>query len=173
MGWILDEKVLKSGAKLTPFYRSGGRAGEPDDAGLPRVIGVFDGGPAEAAGIAPGDEVITHSPYWPTIPEQVKLVGGVPVSIGAHGQREGLGAHWDLWTFQRGGMGDHPTGSSAAGAVCAALFSRERTGEGQLHGSGARRFLARRRDLLGQVGRRDDGLAGRDHRPRLGEPGRP
>lgn len=34
--------------------------------------------------------------------------------------------------FQRGGMGDHPTGSSAAGAVCAALFNRERTGEGQL-----------------------------------------
>ena len=34
--------------------------------------------------------------------------------------------------FQRGGMGDHPTGSSAAGAVCAALFARERTGEGQL-----------------------------------------
>ncbi|MBI2251071.1 MAG: amidohydrolase, partial [Brevundimonas diminuta] len=29
---------------------------------------------------------------------------GVPVSIGAHGQREGLGAHWDMWTFQRGGM---------------------------------------------------------------------
>lgn len=34
--------------------------------------------------------------------------------------------------FQRGGMGDHPTGSSAAGAVCAALFNRERTGTGQL-----------------------------------------
>ena len=29
----------------------------------------------------PGDEVITHSPYWPTIPEQVKLVGGVPVIV--------------------------------------------------------------------------------------------
>jgi imidazolonepropionase-like amidohydrolase/Tol biopolymer transport system component len=29
---------------------------------------------------------------------------GIPVSIGAHGQREGLGAHWDIWTFQRGGM---------------------------------------------------------------------
>jgi crotonobetainyl-CoA:carnitine CoA-transferase CaiB-like acyl-CoA transferase len=29
-------------------------------------------------------------------------------------------------------MGDHPTGSSASAAVCAALFSRERTGEGQL-----------------------------------------
>lgn len=34
--------------------------------------------------------------------------------------------------FQRGGMGDHPTGSSASAAVCAALFSRERTGQGQL-----------------------------------------
>ncbi|MEA1072919.1 amidohydrolase family protein [Sphingomonas sp. LY160] len=29
---------------------------------------------------------------------------GVPVSIGAHGQREGLGAHWDLWSFALGGM---------------------------------------------------------------------
>jgi aspartate aminotransferase len=29
----------------------------------------------------PGDEVITHSPYWPTIPEQVKLVGAVPVVV--------------------------------------------------------------------------------------------
>ena len=34
--------------------------------------------------------------------------------------------------FQRGGMGDHPTASSAAGAVCAALFCKERTGKGQL-----------------------------------------
>jgi imidazolonepropionase-like amidohydrolase len=29
---------------------------------------------------------------------------GVPTSIGAHGQREGLGAHWDMWMFQLGGM---------------------------------------------------------------------
>ena len=29
---------------------------------------------------------------------------GVPVSIGAHGQREGLGAHWDMWMFALGGM---------------------------------------------------------------------
>jgi crotonobetainyl-CoA:carnitine CoA-transferase CaiB-like acyl-CoA transferase len=34
--------------------------------------------------------------------------------------------------FQRGGMGDHNTGLAAAGAVCAALYERERTGEGQL-----------------------------------------
>ncbi len=34
--------------------------------------------------------------------------------------------------FQRGGMGDHSTGISGAAAVSAALFDRERTGEGQL-----------------------------------------
>ena len=34
--------------------------------------------------------------------------------------------------YQRGGMGDHMTGMSTAGGVAAALFVRERTGEGQL-----------------------------------------
>jgi len=29
----------------------------------------------------PGDEVITHAPYWPTIPEQIKLVGATPVIV--------------------------------------------------------------------------------------------
>ena len=29
---------------------------------------------------------------------------GVPVNIGAHGQREGLGTHWEMWTFGMGGM---------------------------------------------------------------------
>ncbi|HPI48113.1 MAG TPA: amidohydrolase family protein [Hyphomonadaceae bacterium] len=28
---------------------------------------------------------------------------GVNVSIGAHGQEEGMGAHWELWSFVRGG----------------------------------------------------------------------
>jgi imidazolonepropionase-like amidohydrolase len=32
---------------------------------------------------------------------------GVPTSIGAHGQREGLGAHWDIWSFVLGGMTPH------------------------------------------------------------------
>ncbi|WP_084419934.1 amidohydrolase family protein [Henriciella litoralis] len=29
---------------------------------------------------------------------------GVKVSIGAHGQEEGLAAHWEMWSFARGGM---------------------------------------------------------------------
>ncbi|MBZ2207391.1 amidohydrolase family protein [Massilia soli] len=29
---------------------------------------------------------------------------GVPVNIGAHGQREGLGAHWEMWSLVGGGM---------------------------------------------------------------------
>jgi len=32
---------------------------------------------------------------------------------------------------QRGGMGDHMTGSNAAGAIAAALYNREKTGKGQ------------------------------------------
>jgi aspartate aminotransferase len=29
----------------------------------------------------PGDEIITHAPYWPTIPEQIKLAGATPVIV--------------------------------------------------------------------------------------------
>ena len=29
---------------------------------------------------------------------------GVAVQLGAHGQREGLGVHWELWMLQQGGM---------------------------------------------------------------------
>ena len=29
---------------------------------------------------------------------------GVSIQLGAHGQREGLGAHWEMWMFVQGGM---------------------------------------------------------------------
>ena len=29
---------------------------------------------------------------------------GIPVNMGAHGQREGLAAHWEMWTLALGGM---------------------------------------------------------------------
>ena len=34
----------------------------------------------------PGDEVITHAPYWPTIPEQIKLAGATPVIVPTHAE---------------------------------------------------------------------------------------
>ena len=40
----------------------------------------------------PGDEVITHAPYWPTIPEQVKLVGAIPVVVPT-GSTDGFTVH--------------------------------------------------------------------------------
>jgi crotonobetainyl-CoA:carnitine CoA-transferase CaiB-like acyl-CoA transferase len=38
----------------------------------------------------------------------------------------------DTPPFQRGGMGDHAAGMTLAGAICAALVARDRTGAGQL-----------------------------------------
>ena len=32
---------------------------------------------------------------------------GVKVQLGAHGQLQGLGAHWELWMLQQGGMTNH------------------------------------------------------------------
>jgi imidazolonepropionase-like amidohydrolase/Tol biopolymer transport system component len=32
---------------------------------------------------------------------------GVSIQLGAHGQREGLAAHWEMWMFQQGGMLPH------------------------------------------------------------------
>ncbi|MCC7104910.1 MAG: pyridoxal phosphate-dependent aminotransferase [Chloroflexi bacterium] len=41
-----------------------------------------------------GDEVITHAPYWPTIPEQVKLAGATPVIVQTHAE-DGFTIHAD------------------------------------------------------------------------------
>ncbi len=55
--------------------------------------------------------------------------------IGAFWSRAGVGAmlvpQGAPLPQQRGGMGDHMTGMATAGAVCAALLARERTGRGQ------------------------------------------
>ncbi len=42
----------------------------------------------------PGDEVITHAPYWPTIPEQVKLMGATPVIVHTRAS-DGFAVHTD------------------------------------------------------------------------------
>jgi aspartate aminotransferase len=41
-----------------------------------------------------GDEVITHAPYWPTIPEQIKLAGATPVITRTHAE-DGFTIHAD------------------------------------------------------------------------------
>ena len=47
------------------------------------------------------------SDYYHTVSARTaKLMAdvGVMVSIGAHGQREGLASHWEMWSFAQGGM---------------------------------------------------------------------
>jgi aspartate aminotransferase len=50
-----------------------------------------------------GDEVITHAPFWPTIPEQVKLAGATPVLVHTYAE--------DGFTIR-------------ADAICAAITTR-------------------------------------------------
>jgi aspartate aminotransferase len=52
----------------------------------PNQVSIAAGGKQALFNIAlalynPGDEVITHGPYWPTIVEQIKMVGAVPVVV--------------------------------------------------------------------------------------------
>ncbi len=52
--------------------------------------------------MAAGDDDFNHV----LIAEGAKAIldaGGI-VSLGAHGQMQGLGAHWELWMFHQGGM---------------------------------------------------------------------
>lgn len=34
---------------------------------------------------------------------------GVKINLGGHGQLQGLGAHWELWSLEQGGMSNHET----------------------------------------------------------------
>jgi imidazolonepropionase-like amidohydrolase len=51
------------------------------------------------------------------VSKTAKRIGdlGIPVTIGAHGQRQGLGAHWDMWMFVLGGMS--PMQALATGTI--------------------------------------------------------
>ena len=46
---------------------------------------------------------------------------GILVSIGAHGQREGLASHWEIWGFAQGGMSPLEALRAATAAPAAAL----------------------------------------------------
>nr|WP_233150797.1 amidohydrolase family protein [Sphingomonas sp. BT553] len=65
--------------------------------------------------IAPEEDYVDGA----TAREAKKLADkGVPVAIGAHGQQPGLGAHWELWSFVRGGF--TPVEALRAGTIAAA-----------------------------------------------------
>ncbi|WP_100260507.1 amidohydrolase family protein [Qipengyuania seohaensis] len=63
----------------------------------------------------------TKAPEWAFVDdnsarEARKLAQrGVKVSIGAHGQQPGIAAHWELWSFARGGMS--PVEALRAGTI--------------------------------------------------------
>ena len=52
-----------------------------------------------------GDDDFNHIDISKSANELAKR--GVMVNIGAHGQREGLGAHWEMWMLAQGGMNLH------------------------------------------------------------------
>jgi imidazolonepropionase-like amidohydrolase/Tol biopolymer transport system component len=50
---------------------------------------------------------------------------GVPVSIGAHGQQQGIAAHWEIWSFARGGMSPLEALKTATSTPARALGFRD------------------------------------------------
>ncbi|HEY0112500.1 MAG TPA: amidohydrolase family protein [Allosphingosinicella sp.] len=50
---------------------------------------------------------------------------GVPVSIGAHGQQQGIAAHWEIWSFVRGGMSPLEALKTATSTPARALGFRD------------------------------------------------
>ncbi len=54
---------------------------------------------------------------------------GVDINLGAHGQLQGLGAHWELWMLQQGGMSNHQA------LKCATINGAEYLGMGTQIGS--------------------------------------
>jgi imidazolonepropionase-like amidohydrolase len=67
---------------------------------------------------------VTKAPDWAFVDDNAarearKIAqAGVKVSIGAHGQQAGIGAHWELWSFARGGMS--PVEALKAGTITSA-----------------------------------------------------
>jgi imidazolonepropionase-like amidohydrolase/Tol biopolymer transport system component len=127
---VFYEDVLQffgqSNSNYTPtlVVTYGGLAGDPY---WRQAMDVFDHPlmvhtPPKALLAATGRR--TKAPEWAFVDdnnarEAKKLAErGIKVSIGAHGQQSGIGAHWELWSFARGGMS--PVEALKAGTITSA-----------------------------------------------------
>jgi imidazolonepropionase-like amidohydrolase len=127
---VFYEDVLQffgqSNSNYTPtlVVTYGGLAGDPY---WRQAMDVFDHPlmvhtPPKALLAATGRR--TKAPEWAFVDdnsarEARKLAQrGIKVSIGAHGQQSGIGAHWELWSFVRGGMS--PVEALKAGTITSA-----------------------------------------------------
>jgi len=97
----------------------------------PRVLEQFGVGYEEVRAYNPRIIYCQLSGYGADSPDRDRAA----YDIGAFWSRAGVAASLTAAPYpipqQRGGMGDHMTGMNAAGAISAALFHRERSGEGQ------------------------------------------
>jgi crotonobetainyl-CoA:carnitine CoA-transferase CaiB-like acyl-CoA transferase len=97
----------------------------------PRVLDQFGLSYEELSRRYPGLVYCQITGYGPDGPERDRAA----YDIGAFWARAGVAAALTPagaeLPQQRGGMGDHMAGTAAAGAVCAALLAREKTGKGQ------------------------------------------
>jgi len=101
----------------------------------PRVLEQFGVAYEQVRAYNPRIIYCQLSGYGPDSPDRDRAA----YDIGAFWSRAGVAASLTAAPYpipqQRGGMGDHMTGMNAAGAISAALFHRERTGEGQRIGA--------------------------------------
>ncbi|MDJ0522018.1 MAG: amidohydrolase family protein [Planctomycetota bacterium] len=72
------------------------------------------------------DEEYNHIRLARGCAEVVKRGGHV--QVGAHGQLQGLGSHWELWMFEQGGMTPHQALRSATYSGAKALCLEDRLG---------------------------------------------
>ncbi len=97
----------------------------------PRVLDQFSLSYDEVRKTNPRIVYCQVTGHGPDVPDRDRAA----YDIGAFWSRAGVGAslvpEGQPMPQQRGGMGDHMTGCNAAGAIAAALYRRERSGEGQ------------------------------------------
>lgn len=97
----------------------------------PKVLETFGLTYEELAALNPGLVYCQVTGYGPDGEERNRAAYDVGAFWSRAGVAASLTAEGHALPQQRGGMGDHMAGQAAAGAVCAALLARTRTGKGQ------------------------------------------